>query len=77
MKEQILKILLEIRPEIDYKVDCNFIENGMLDSLDIIRLVAELDDLFGISINGADIIPENFKGLNEIENLIKTNGGSL
>jgi acyl carrier protein len=77
MKEQILKILSEIRPEIDYKVDCNFIENGMLDSLDIIRLVAELDDLFGISINGADIIPENFKGLNEIENLIKTNGGSL
>lgn len=77
MKEQILKILSEIRPEIDYKVDCNFIENGMLDSLDIIRLVAELDDLFGISINGADIIPDNFKGLNEIENLIKTNGGSL
>jgi acyl carrier protein len=77
MKEQILKILSEIRPEMDYTNDCNFIENGMLDSLDIIRLVAELDDLFGISINGADIIPENFKGLNEIENLIKTNGGSL
>ena len=77
MQEQILKILSEIRPEMDYTNDCNFIEDGMLDSLDIIRLVAELDDLFGISINGADIIPENFKGLNEIENLIKTNGGSL
>jgi acyl carrier protein len=77
MKEQILKILSEIRPEMDYTDDCNFIENGMLDSLDIIRLVAELDDLFGISISGADIIPENFKGLNEIENLIKMNGGSL
>jgi acyl carrier protein len=77
MKEQILKILSEIRPEMDYTSDSNFIENGMLDSLDIIRLVAELDDTFGISINGADIIPDNFKGLNEIENLIKTNGGSL
>lgn len=77
MKEQILKILSEIRPEIDYKVDSNFIENGMLDSLDIIRLVAELDEIFSISINGADIIPENFQGLKEIENLIKTNGGNL
>jgi acyl carrier protein len=77
MKEQILKILSDIRPEIDYTNDCDFIENGMLDSLDIIRLVTELDETFDISINGADILPDNFKGLNEIENVIKTNGGSL
>lgn len=77
MKEQILRILSDIRPEIDYKEDCNFIENGMLDSLDIIRLVSELDEIFNISINGSDVIPDNFKGLNEIENLINTNIGSF
>lgn len=77
MKDQILKILSEIRPEIDYANSCNFIENGLLDSLDIIRLVSELEEVFSISINGEDIIPDNFKGLFEIGSLVKTNGGSL
>jgi acyl carrier protein len=77
MKKNVLGILSEIRPEIDYTIDCNFIENGMLDSLDVIRLVAELDEKYHISINGDDIIPQNFKGLSEIETLIKNNGGVL
>ena len=77
MKEEILKILSEIRPEIDYEMDTNFIEEDMLDSLDIIRLVSEIDEKFNLSIDGADITPDNFQGLKKIENLIKSYGGSL
>lgn len=76
MREQILKLLAEIRPEIDYQVNTNFIEEGLLDSLDIIRLVTELDEKFNISIDGSDIIPENFQGLREIENLVRNKGGN-
>ena len=42
----------------------------MLDSLDTIRLIAELEITFSISINGSDITPENFNSLNNIEGLV-------
>jgi acyl carrier protein len=77
MKKKILKILSEIRPEIDFETESNFIEEDMLDSLDVIRLVSELDEKFNLSIDGSDIIPENFKGLNEIETLVKNYGGGI
>ena len=55
MKEKILEILKEIRPEFDFSEEINFIENGMLDSLDVINLVVALDNYFGISIPSIDI----------------------
>ena len=58
-------------------MDTNFIEEDMLDSLDIIRLVSEIDEKFNLSIDGTDITPDNFQGLKKIENLIKSYGGSL
>jgi len=74
MKEQIIKILTELRPEFDFTQDVNFIEEGMLDSFDIVTLVSDLDATFGISIDGVDILPENFATVEAIENLLKKNG---
>ncbi len=75
--EKILDILSQIRPEFDFNSSENFIEDGMLDSFDIISLVSDLDENFGISIDGLDILPENFKNLETIKNLIIKNGGSI
>ena len=73
MKEKIIKILTDIRPEFDFnQADVNFIEEGMLDSFDLVTLVTELDETFGISINGVDIVPENFSSVNKIESLLKS-----
>lgn len=74
MREQIIKILTELRPEFDFNQDVNFIEEGMLDSFDVVNLVSELDSTFGISIDGVDILPENFATIDAIENLLKKNG---
>jgi acyl carrier protein len=74
MREQIVKILTELRPEFDFNQDVDFIEEGMLDSFDVVNLVSELDSLFGISIDGVDILPENFASVEAIENLLKKNG---
>ena len=74
MKQQIIEILTEIRPEFDFSQDTNFIQAGMLDSFDIIMLVNMLDEKFGISIDGVDILPENFSSVEKIENLLKKNG---
>lgn len=46
----------------------------MLDSFDVINLVNELDSTFGISIDGVDVLPENFSSLESIIGLLKKNG---
>ena len=75
MKEQIIKILTELRPEFDFTQEgVNFIEEGMLDSFDMVNLVSELDSTFGISIDGVDILPENFSTVDTIVALLVKNG---
>ncbi|MCO5723314.1 phosphopantetheine-binding protein [Robiginitalea marina] len=74
MKENILSFLAEIRPECDFENSMNFIEEGLLDSFDIVSLVTSLDEEFKISIEGTDIIPENFANLDSIERLLLKNG---
>ena len=74
MKQQIINILQEIRPEFDFTQDINFIEEGMLDSFDVVSLVTTLDENYGISIDGMDILPENFATVESIQNLLIKNG---
>ena len=66
MKNQVINILKEIRPEFDFDENINFIEAGMLDSFDVVSLVTSLDDYYSISIDGMDILPENFATLESI-----------
>lgn len=75
MKEQIVKILTELCPEFDFTQEgVDFIEEGMLDSFDLVTLVSELDSTFGISIDGVDILPENFSSVDAIAALLVKNG---
>ena len=75
MREQIIKILTELRPEFDFNQEgVDFIEEGMLDSFDMVNLVSELDATYGISIDGVDILPENFSAVDAIVALLVKNG---
>jgi acyl carrier protein len=74
MKKQIIEILTELRPEFDFNQSVNFLEEGMLDSFDVVALVAALDEKYGISIDGMDILPDNFSSVEKIENLLRKNG---
>ena len=74
MREKIISILSELRPEFDFNESLNFIEEGMLDSFDIINLVTTLDSEFGISIDVMDVLPDNFSSVERIEALLKKNG---
>jgi acyl carrier protein len=74
MKNKIIEILNGIRPEFDFGTETNYISQGMLDSFDLISLVTELDEAFGISIDGTDILPENFESAEAIEAILKQNG---
>lgn len=75
--EKIMEILNGIRPEFDFSASEDFIEDGYLDSFDLVTLVSELDAAFDISIDGLDIIPENFMSVEAIAGVVRNNGGSL
>ena len=74
---KIEEILKEIRPESNFVESDNFIEDGLLDSFDIIALVSELDASYEISIDGLDIIPENFSNIKSITELVRKSGGHV
>ncbi len=71
MENKIIEILGGLRPEYDFAASDDFIEEGMLDSFDVVSLVSELEDVFSISIDGEDIIPENFSSVESIKALVE------
>lgn len=73
MKEKVIDILTELRPEFDFTEDVNFIEEGMLDSFDVVSLVDEIESTFGVAIGGSDVLPENFCSVDAICETIKRN----
>ncbi len=74
MEKKILEILAKVRPEFDFTEQVDFIEAGMIDSFDVVSLVTEMDAAFGISIDGMDIVPENFASLDAIVKMLQKNG---
>lgn len=76
MEQRILNLLSEIRPEFDFSESSDFNAEGLLDSFDIVQLVASLDAEFNISIDGMDILPENFTSADSIIQLLIKNGAT-
>ena len=74
MKDKILGILNEIKPEQDFDGSDNYIEDGILDSFDIIELITMLEDEFDITIDGMDVLPESFSNVKQIEELVRKSG---
>jgi acyl carrier protein len=70
MEDNIKEILKEIRSDVDFNSSENFIDEELLDSLDMIKLISLIDNKFEISIEAEDIVPENFISINTINNLI-------
>lgn len=58
--DELLEILNDIQPGVDFENETHLIDNHLLDSLSIISLVAELEDTFDITIPTIEIIPANF-----------------
>lgn len=74
MREIILRMLKELKPEQNFYDSENYIEDGMLDSFDVIELISMLEEEFDIVIDGMDIVPEFFSNVEQIEKLVKKRG---
>ena len=70
--EKILQILKSLHPEYDYERSTNYLDDGLLDSFDIIALVTELEDNYNINIDPIEIIPENFESMDKIKSFVKS-----
>lgn len=75
--ERIYKILNELRPEFDFRASKDFIEDGLLDSFDVVSLVTELEDSFDCLIDALDVLPENFCTIDKIAEVVRKNGGII
>ncbi len=71
MREKILEILTEVRPDIDFENETELVSGNVLESFDIVQIVAELDDEFDIEITPKDLTAENFNSLEALEELIE------
>lgn len=60
MMDKIMQILEELRPDVDFTLQQDLIDGGVLDSFDIVSLVSELCDAFEVEIDVNDLLPENF-----------------
>lgn len=58
--DELLEILEGINPDIDFETCDTLVDDGILASLDIVSVIAELSDAFDITIPARDIVPENF-----------------
>jgi acyl carrier protein len=71
---KLIAILQDIRPESDFSRSTDFLDDGLLDSFDMVTLVSSLDRAYGISIDGLDIVPDNFKSITTITALLEKYG---
>lgn len=71
MKEQIIGILKELIPGIECETATTLIDDGMIDSLDIVSLVGELMEAFDVDLGVEDLIPENFNSVDAMVSMIE------
>ena len=67
----IIEILKELHPDVDYETNTSLVDDRIIDSFDIISIVAEIDDRLDVQIPAEEIIPENFNSAAALAALVK------
>lgn len=69
--DKLLELLSELNPTVDFEQEDALIDGGILDSFDIVSIVAEIDDTFGVEIPAEALTPENFNSAKALYALIR------
>ena len=69
--DDLLKLLNEVRPDVDFKNETGLVTDKVLDSFDIITIVSDLNEAYDIEINVTDLQPENFDSAGAILKLVE------
>ena len=69
--DKLLELLKNIRPDVDFENETELIDDGILDSFDVVSIISEIDDAFGVQIRINELDPENFNSAEAIWSLIE------
>ena len=69
--EELLQILTDLHDDVDFETEEHLIDNGILDSMDIITLITEISDAYDVTITAKDIVPANFNSAKALYALIE------
>lgn len=69
--DKLIAILSDLHPDVDFETETGLIDNGILDSFDVVTIVAEVDDTFDVQIPAEELIPENFNSAESLYALIQ------
>jgi len=69
--DEIIAILKELHPDVDYETNTSLVDDRIIDSFDIISIVAEIDDRLDVQIPAEEIVPENFNSAKALADLVK------
>ncbi|MCH5252564.1 MAG: acyl carrier protein [Lachnospiraceae bacterium] len=70
IKETILSILQELHEDIDFEQEDRLVDDKILDSFDLVTLVAELGEEFDVEITAKDFVEENFNSVDRLTKMI-------
>ncbi len=69
--DQLMDILSEVNGDVDFETCDTLMDDDILDSYEIDSIVDEINDVFGVDITSADVVPENFNSAEAIWDLIQ------
>ena len=72
MRERLLDILCECCPGVDFEHETALIDDGLLESLDIVTIASEIMGEFDVQLSVDDLLPENFNSLDGLLALIES-----
>lgn len=69
--EELLEMLKDLHPEVDFENCDTLIDDGILDSFDIVTLIAEISSEFDVKVGAEWIVPENFNSAAALWDMIQ------
>lgn len=69
--EKLLELLKGVRPDVDFENETALIDDGLLDSFDVVSIISEIDDVYGVQIRINELDPDNFNSAEAIWTLIQ------
>ena len=69
--EELMEILQDLHPDVDFETEEHLVDDKIMDSFDIVSLIAEINENFDIAVTAKDILPENFNSARALYALIQ------
>ena len=73
--EKLIEVLSEICPNIDFANETGLVDTGLIDSFEMVSIVASIMENFDVELDVDDLLPENFNSAGAIYKLIQERRG--